>query len=138
MRKIVDNNNYQIEFDKIMEEITKDSRWPSVTVSRSIGINGIVMFMAMYKILNIETYQITDYSKVVFVGRPEGVFSGKEFRYVTLLNGLCNNNVATVGITFGRYEFPENNYGIEHIIDGERIHLKKNPLHYAVKIMESN
>ena len=37
-----------------MDSLTKDIRWPSITVSRSIGINGIVLFISMYKILKIK------------------------------------------------------------------------------------
>ena len=45
------------EFDKIMEEITTDPRWPSVPVSRSIGINGLVSFIALYNCLQVTTEQ---------------------------------------------------------------------------------
>lgn len=70
MRKVVENDRLMKEFSEIMTELTEDIRWPSVTVSRSIGINSLVMFMAAYKILGIResesAVQIEDMERLIW------------------------------------------------------------------------
>ena len=53
MRRVVEDDRLMKEFNEILARLVKDKRWPSVTVSRSIGINSLVMFMAAYKLLNV-------------------------------------------------------------------------------------
>jgi len=70
MRMVVEDNYLMKEFNDILARLVKDNRWPSATVSRSIGINSLVMFMAAYKILNISenesTVQIKDMENLIW------------------------------------------------------------------------
>ena len=45
-------------FDAIMDRLTKDPRWPTLPISRSIGINGLVMFMSIYELLHRHLAQL--------------------------------------------------------------------------------
>lgn len=53
IRGIVENDRLLEELDRTMKELNSDEKWPSMTVSGSIGVNGLAMFVAAYRLLNI-------------------------------------------------------------------------------------
>ncbi|MBF0519980.1 MAG: hypothetical protein HQK92_09670 [Nitrospirae bacterium] len=64
MRSLFENDALLERYKEILDDITLDKEWPPETISRSIGINTLVLFMAAYGLLKIK--EVTFMRELIF------------------------------------------------------------------------